>query len=252
MDLREQVNLFVYELAMQVMEYGQSKGWAMFHPVSMIELIHVIKVCYLIENKQELLQMSRKEQENVCYLDRQIEEYLLLYHAEQVMKKEPEGKNPEHREVNLNWWIAKEIPLKEEGLRIYLKIYASCLLQPKDWIATLFFRKLLFYSEFQLLKTGLKTLTPQIMRQQEELQKQLDLQEDAHIFKLIRDMGSEVTAPEETAILFAYYKKYCDKNEIKGITTVRAFHFIEETYLAGRKNWREQEAELARTQEKNL
>ncbi len=32
MNLKEQVNLFVYELAMQVMEYGQSKGWAMLHP----------------------------------------------------------------------------------------------------------------------------------------------------------------------------------------------------------------------------
>ena len=259
MNLKEQVNLFVYELAMQVMEYGQSKGWAMLHPISMTELTHVIKICYLMENSQNLFQMSRGREAIVCNLNRQIEEYLLLYHVEPVVKKEPENGNLEEEkkqqniDVNLNWWIAKEIPLKDERLRIYLKIYASCLLQPRDCKVVLFFRRLLFYSEFQLLKTGMKSLTSEIMQQQNELQKQLEIRENADIFnEWIVNIEQEVTEPEKTEILFAYYRKYCNKNEIKGITSVKAFRFIEDTYLTGKRNWKNQEAELARMNEKNF
>lgn len=247
MELKEQVNLFVSELAMQAMEYGKNKGWAMLHPVSIVELTHVIKVCYLIKNKQKLINMSEEERKTVCDLNRQIEECLLLYHVE---KKGKDGED-----VDLNWWIARENLLREERIRIYLKIYVSCLLQPKDRGVTCFFRRFLFYSEFHLLKTGVESLSAEILQQQEDLQRAWHIQEEWNVCNEENEnMDKEtVTKFRETDAVFEYYKKYCEKREVKDVKNIQAIlQLVREDCLSGEYNWKEQEAENYKNTGKSL
>ena len=86
------------------MEYGSDKGWAMLHPVSIVELTGIMKVCFLNENRQELFDKKDLREENtniIYYLSERIEETLFENHVLWDDKKQ--------LLVDVEFWMVSDI-----------------------------------------------------------------------------------------------------------------------------------------------
>lgn len=199
---------------MRAMEYGSDKGWAMLHPVSIVELTGIMKVCFLNENRQELFDKKDLREENtniIYYLSERIEETLFENHVLWDDKKQ--------LLVDVEFWMVSDIEPKEKDTMLYLDIFVSHLAHKREQRVTLFCRRVLFYAGWDLfIKLGTGDI---VQKKEEELFQKLNI-------------NAEGSGYEQLYEDFEYYKKYCDSYGMKiDISHTR----IRESCIAGFQNW---------------
>lgn len=84
MNLKEQVNLLIFKLAMK---YEEIAGWGTSHPVSITELTYLIMLCILNENDQNPVELENQEINKYDNLYDQIETYISENHVIWIDRK---------------------------------------------------------------------------------------------------------------------------------------------------------------------